>query len=390
MSATDTLHARWSLDSGEHEHVVFLVEGMHCGGCARSIEKAVSALPGVLNVRVNNVTARASVEWRGRSATGLGQILDAVTRAGFKPVPLAGTAATADYQRERRAALKRVGLASLGMMQAMMYLSALYGVTDIDAAMTQLMRIAGMVIVTPVLFYSGAPFLAGAWRDLRSRRLGMDVPVALALLLAWLPSVWNTLRADGEVYFDSVGMFIFFLSAGRFVEMSVRHRSLNSAEALARSLPAQVTRLAADGSRERVTATALLAGDLFLVPKGSVVAVDAELAAEVSAGTQASLDESLITGESAAMRRGAGERIRGGSVNLGAPLTLRAVATVDESTLASMVRLLDRAQADRIIFMTGGAFTPTARAFVDGVSNHVVEKPFEVQALLALVNRVVG
>jgi len=347
MSATDTLHARWSLDSGEHEHVVFLVEGMHCGGCARSIEKAVSALPGVLNVRVNNVTARASVEWRGRSATGLGQILDAVTRAGFKPVPLAGTAATADYQRERRAALKRVGLASLGMMQAMMYLSALYGVTDIDAAMTQLMRIAGMVIVTPVLFYSGAPFLAGAWRDLRSRRLGMDVPVALALLLAWLPSVWNTLRADGEVYFDSVGMFIFFLSAGRFVEMSVRHRSLNSAEALARSLPAQVTRLAADGSRERVTATALLAGDLFLVPKGSVVAVDAELAAELSAGTQASLDESLITGESAAMRRGAGERIRGGSVNLGAPLTLRAVATVDESTLASMVRLLDRAQATR-------------------------------------------
>ena len=347
MSATDTLHARWSLDSGEHEHVVFLVEGMHCGGCARSIEKAVSALPGVLNVRVNNVTARASVEWRGRSATGLGQILDAVTRAGFKPVPLAGTAATADYQRERRAALKRVGLASLGMMQAMMYLSALYGVTDIDPAMTQLMRIAGMVIVTPVLFYSGAPFLAGAWRDLRSRRLGMDVPVALALLLAWLPSVWNTLRADGEVYFDSVGMFIFFLSAGRFVEMSVRHRSLNSAEALARSLPAQVTRLAADGSRERVTATALLAGDLFLVPKGSVVAVDAELAAEVSAGTQASLDESLITGESAAMRRGAGERIRGGSVNLGAPLTLRAVATVDESTLASMVRLLDRAQATR-------------------------------------------
>jgi len=127
----------------------------------------------------------------------------------------------------------------------------------------------------------------------------------------------------------------------------VRHRSLNSAEALARSLPAQVTRLAADGSRERVTATALLAGDLFLVPKGSVVAVDAELAAEVSAGTQASLDESLITGESAAMRRGAGERIRGGSVNLGAPLTLRAVATVDESTLASMVRLLDRAQATR-------------------------------------------
>jgi len=347
VSAVDALHARWSLDAGEHEHVVFLVEGMHCAACARSIEKAVTALPDVTSVRVNNATARVSVAWRGHGSTGLPQVLGAVTRAGFKPVPLAGTAATAEYQRERRTALKRLGLASLGMMQAMMYLSALYGVTDIDASMAQLMRIAGMVIVTPVLFYSGAPFLSGAWRDLSARRLGMDVPVALALLLAWLPSVFNTLRADGEVYFDSVGMFIFFLSAGRFVEMNVRHRSLNSSEALARSLPAQVTRLFADGTRERVAARALGVGDRFLVPQGGVVAVDAALPADLPAGAHASLDESLITGESAAVRRVAGERIRGGSVNLGSPVVLAATATVEDSTLSSMVRLLERAQATR-------------------------------------------
>ena len=176
----------------------------------------------------------------------------------------------------------------------------------------------------------------------------MDVPVALALLLAWLPSVFNTLRADGEVYFDSVGMFIFFLSAGRFVEMSVRHRSLNSAEALARSLPAQVTRIAADGSRERVDGRrARPSATDSSCRKGGVVAVDAELPADLPAETHASLDESLITGESAAVRRGAGERIRGGSVNLGSPLTLAAAATVEDSTLASMVRLLERAQATR-------------------------------------------
>jgi len=345
MSAAEALHARWSPDAGEHEHVVFLVEGMHCAGCARSIDKAVRALPGVVDVSVSNATARMSVAWQGHGATGLTQILGAVTGAGFKPVPLAGVAATAEFQRERRAALKRLGLASLGMMQAMMYLSALYGVSDIDAAMAQLMRVTGMVIVTPVLFYSGAPFLAGAWRDLRHRRLGMDVPVALALLLAWLPSVVNTLLASGEVYFDSVGMFIFFLSAGRFVEMNVRHRSLSSAEALARSLPAQVTRLFND-RREKVSATQLRAGDRFLVPKGAVVAVDAELD-PAAPETYASLDESLITGESAAVVRGKGERIRGGTVNLGAPLTLVAAASVADSTLASMVKLLERAQATR-------------------------------------------
>jgi len=346
MAAVEALHARWSPDAGEHEQVVFLVEGMHCAGCARSIDKAVRALPDVVGVQVNNATARVAVKWRGHGATGLAQILGAVSRAGFKPVPLAGSTATAEYQRERRAALKRLGLASLGMMQAMMYLSALYGVSDIDATMAQLMRVTGMLIVTPVLFYSGAPFLAGAWRDLTHRRLGMDVPVALALLLAWLPSVVNTLLASGDVYFDSVGMFIFFLSAGRFVEMNVRHRSLSSAEALARSLPSQVTRLLPDGKREKITAGDLAVGDRFAVPKGAVVAVDAEIDPD-ALESHASLDESLITGESAAVLRGKGERIRGGAVNLGAPLVLKAAAVVADSTLASMVRLLERAQGTR-------------------------------------------
>lgn len=344
--SVDALHARWSLDEGEHEHVVFAVEGMHCAGCARSIEKAVRALPGVQAVNVNVATARVSVDWEGRGATGLSQILAAVSDAGFRPVPLAGNAAAEEYRREHRNALKRVGLASLGMMQAMMYLTALYGATDIDAAMTQLMRIAGMVIVTPVLFYSGAPFFTGAWRDIRNRRLGMDVPVALALTLAYIPSVIHTFQGAGEVYFDSVGMFVFFLSAGRFIEMSVRHRGLSAAEALARSLPAQVTLLGDDGSRRKVAASELKAGDRFIVPKGGIIAVDAKLPAE-AVGVVARVDESLVSGESAAVERRAGDTLRGGSVNLGDPLTLVATAPASSSTLATLVSLLERAQADR-------------------------------------------
>jgi Cu2+-exporting ATPase len=346
VSAVESLHARWSLDDGVHEHVVFVAEGIHCAGCARNIEDAVGALPGIDAVRVNSATARVSVDWRQREGTGLAQILAAVERAGFKPTPLAGSAASLDYQSERRTALKRFGLASLGMMQAMMYLTALYGITDIDASMAQLMRVAGMIIVTPVLFYSGAPFLSGAWRDLRNRRLGMDVPVAFALVLAWLPSVFNTLRASGEVYFDSVGMFIFFLSAGRFAEMSIRHRSLSATEALARSLPAQVTLIGADGSRRKVTAEDLVPGDLFSVPTGTVIAVDAQLAPGAPV-EGALLDEALITGEATAARRRAGQLIRGGSVNLGPALVLVATAGVAQSTLASIVALLERAQAER-------------------------------------------
>src|SRR6185503_2943240 len=144
-------------------------------------------------------------------------------------------------------------------------------------------------------------------------------------------------------YFDSVGMFIFFLSIGRYIEMSVRHRGLTSSEALARSLPAQVTRIGRNGEHERVGAYDLRPGDRFLVPQGAVVAVDAELDVDATA----LLDESLLTGESAAARRGRQERIRGGSVNVGAPLRLVALAAVGDSTLASMVRLLERAQTER-------------------------------------------
>jgi Cu2+-exporting ATPase len=143
-----------------------------------------------------------------------------------------------------------------------------------------------------------------------------------------------------------VAMFIFFLSAGRFIEMSIRHRSLSSAEALARSLPAQVTRIEADGSRRKVTAEELVAGDRFSVPKGAIVAVDAQLPPG-AADDGALLDEALITGESLPARRRTGELIRGGSVNLGDSLELIATAGVAQSTLASIVALLERAQAQR-------------------------------------------
>lgn len=343
MNSADALHARWSLDSGAHEHVVFAVEGIRCAGCARSIEKAVRALPGIDGVNVNAATARVTVNWQG-AATTLPRILHAVNDAGFKAVPLAGAEASTRFRAEQRAALKRVGFASLGMMQSMMYLGALYGASDITASMAQLMAIAGMVIVTPVLFYSGAPILLGAWRDLAQRRVGMDVPVALALLLAWAPSVVNTFRGSGEVYFDSVGMFLFFLTAGRFIEMSVRHRGATSAEALARSLPAMVWKLRDDGTREQTTADALVRGDRFTVPRGGVIPVDANLA---DGSAPATLDESLLTGESAAVRRGAGEILRGGSVNVGEALTLVTVHSVGNSTLASIVALQERARGER-------------------------------------------
>ncbi|HEY0342778.1 MAG TPA: HAD-IC family P-type ATPase, partial [Steroidobacteraceae bacterium] len=335
-------HASWS-DSNT-SHAVFAVEGMRCSACSRAITRALGGLPGVASVSVNAATGRAAVDWDSDKVT-LRQVLDVVTQTGFKPVPLAGEAAAAEQTAQRRTALKRIGLAGLGMMQTMMFVYCLYaaGAHGIDPGIAQYLKLAGLLIATPVLVYSGAPFFVGALHDIRRGSLGMDVPVALALALAYGASVINSLRGVGEIYFDSVTMFIFFLLAGRFVEMTVRQRNLGATEALARSLPAMVTRITAEGATERILPRLIEPGDLLSVPKGAVVPADATL----FEGGEALLDESLLTGESASIAKHAGDPITGGAINVGHPIRVRATTRASESMLASIVVLLERTQAGR-------------------------------------------
>lgn len=321
---------------------VFTVEGMHCSNCARTVEKSVGALGGVTRASVNASTAHASVEW-DRSRTSLKEIFTAVRKAGYTPIQLAEE--TADAARlERRSALKRIGIAGLGMMQTMMFVYALYagGAHGIDPNIEQYLRLTGMLFATPVLFYSGFPFFAGALRDIRRRTVGMDVPVAGALALAYTVSVFNTLRGRGQIYYDSVTMFVFFLSAGRYLEMIVRQRSLNATDALSHSLPATAAVMREDGSVERVPLSLVKAGDRLSIAKGAVIPVDGSLLSE-----SALVDESLITGESTPLGKRRGADLLGGSINLGHPIELAARTTAADSTLAGIVRLLQKAQAER-------------------------------------------
>jgi P-type Cu2+ transporter len=339
--ASAVAHARWSASG--ISHAVFAIEGMRCAACSRAIARAVGDLPGVERISVNVATGRAAVDWDPHRVT-LGRVLDVVTETGFKPVPLAGEAAAAEQRTERRTALKRIGLAGLGMMQTMMFVYCIYaaGAHGIDPGIAQYLKLAGLLIATPVLVYSGAPFFKGALRDLRGGAPGMDVPVALALALAYGASVINTLRGSGEIYFDSVTMFIFFLLAGRFVEMTVRQRNLSATEAFARSLPATVTRICADGATERIDPRLITPGDWLSVSKGSVIPVDATLI-----DGDAVVDESLLTGESVATTKRVDEKLLGGSINVGHPIRVVATTRVSESMLASIVGLLERTQAER-------------------------------------------
>jgi len=226
----------------------------------------------------------------------------------------------------------------------MMFVYALYagGSHGINAEIAQYLRVAGMLLTTPVLVYCGAPFFSAAIRDLRQRRFGMDVPVSAALLLAFIASVVNTLEGSGQVYYDSVTMFIFLLSLGRFAEMTVRQRSLSASEAFARSVPTTAVRVCADGSTVRIPLAAVGAGDRLRVARGGIVPVDGRLASEY-----ALVDESLITGESRPVRKSTDAPVLGGSINTRDPIEIVCTASAEASTLAGIVALLRRAGAER-------------------------------------------
>ncbi len=293
----------------------------------------------------------------------LSRVLDTIARLGYRPHPITPEAAASVALKERRTAMRRLVVAGLGMMQVMTYAVSLYagawqGMSD---EIREFLRLVSLLVATPVLFYSGAPFFIGAWRDLAARRPGMDVPVALALALAYGASLYNSLRGEGEVYFDSVTMFVFFLSLGRFVEMSARHRAGEVADALAKLAPATALRLQPGAATPLPVAIAELEpGDRLLVRPGDTFPADGV----VSRG-RAEVDESLLTGESRSLVRTVGEDLVGGSINIGDPVEMTVSRTGNDTVLSHMTRLLERAQASRPALAHSA--DRLARWFVTGV-----------------------
>jgi Cu2+-exporting ATPase len=322
--------------------ITVLLEGLRCAACSWLADKALSLQSGVLDVSVNPATARARLVW-DPSTVRLGALLRVLEPVGLRPHPLAGEHSEQVALLERRSALKRLAVAGFGNMQVMMFAVPLYfgEARGMDADMREYMRLVSMLVSIPVALYAGWPFYQGAWNALRARSVSMDVPVSIGIILAFVASVWNALTGRGEVYFDSVTMFVFFLGLGRYVEMIARHRAGSVADALARLAPATARRVRS-GVAEDVQAVELAIGDELVVRSGEVLAADG-LVLE----GEGRVDESMLTGESAAVAKPPGARVHQGTHNLGAPLRVRVTAVAGDTVLSGIVALLERAQAER-------------------------------------------
>ena len=320
-----------------------MIDGMRCGACVWLLERGLSAAPGVKAVQVNYAQQQALVQWDA-ARTGLSGILAALRALGYKALPFDPSAREHRLQDIERIQRRRLFVAGLAMMQVMMLQTPLYWADpgDVDPAEAALLRWASMVVTLPALLYSGWPILQAAVRDISQKHLGMDVPVTLGLLAAYLASALNTWRVQGEVYFDTVTMFLFFLLAARALEANARRRSQRWLDRLAAAMPQAIRRLG-DSGPEMVLAEDLQVGDSIELDPGASLPADA-----MCTESTVQADCSLLTGEANPQKFEPGAVLPSGAVIAEAQaVRLRVVRPTNASTRADLQRLIERAGATR-------------------------------------------
>ena len=342
----------WDRDEllDEHSHrieggreIILLTDGMRCAACAWLIDRALAREDGVLDSTANAVTGRIRISWDPQRAA-LSQLLQRLSLLGYRPYLAGGEASERARLADRRRWLLRLGIAGLGAFQAMMLAEALY--LDVNNTMPvptrDFFRWLTFLVSTPVVFYSGWPFLIGAWRELRNRHLGMDTLIASSTLLAYFASLVETIRGGPHVWYDAAVMFVFLLLAARMLEQRARNIATAQVDALARARPAFATRERADGERESVPLTALQIDDIVRVAAGESVPADGVLL-----DTQAMFEEALLTGESRPVSKAVGAPVYAGTICREHPARLRVTEVGSATRLSQLARLVDQAQAHR-------------------------------------------
>ena len=369
--------------------ITILTDGMRCAACAWLIDRALSREAGVREISANAITGRIRILWDD-ARTPLSSLLSRLAALGYRPSLATGEARERERRRERNRWLIRLGVAGLGAMQAMMFAEALYLDTahEMAAPTRDFFRWIAFLVSTPVVFYAGWPFLEGMWRELRGRRLGMDTLIASSTLLAYFASLFETVRGGVHVWYDAAVMFVFLLLAARMLEQRARGIASAQVDALARARPALATREREDGSVEQVPLHALAVGDIVRVAVGDAVPADGDLL-----DVETAFDESLLTGESAPVAKRTGDAAFAGSLCRERPARLRITHTGADTRLSQLVRLVERAQAqrpalaraaDRIAGMFVAALAVVAIAVYAWWRMHEPARAFEV-ALAVLV-----
>ncbi|WP_223670857.1 heavy metal translocating P-type ATPase [Kangiella shandongensis] len=332
------------ITSETEKSVLLFSEQIRCSACAWLIERRLNKLSGVSSLQVNVTSQIIHLKWNPETIA-LSRILKELHSLGYSATPYKPEETVIQQKVAQKGWLKRLGMAGLGMMQVMMFAVALYlGAFNGMAQEYQgLIRWVSFLIATPVLFYSGYPFYSSGLASLRNKQLNMDVPITLALFIAYGTSIWALFSAGGEVYFDSVTMFVFFLLIGRYIEFRVRQQiSERIYKGSARKPNYAEQYDAKTGDTTPIAVKAIQDGDLLLVRAGKSVTVDGELVSE-----QAELNVSMLNGEFLPSKVRHGQSVLAGSVNNHQPFVMRARISEQGSYWQKLLRLQEAALLDK-------------------------------------------
>ncbi len=322
----------------ENARIALSVPSVHCGACISTVEEALAAYPGVHSARVNLTLKRASVDADPDvTAEALATVLEKV---GYEAHELdAGTLSATQTDKAGRDLLMRLAVAGFASMNVMLLSVSVW--SGAEAATRDMFHWISAAIALPTIAFSGKPFFVHAWSALKHKRLNMDVPIVLAIVLAIATSLWETSLSGEHAYFDAALTLVFFLLAGRYLDHRTRAVARSAAEELAALEVPRAVRVV-DGKDKTVAVKELTVGDLVRVKPGGRMPVDGEIVEGRS-----ELDRSLLTGETLPVFAEPGQVVSAGEVNLTGPLLIRASAVGEQTSLHRMADLVAVAESGR-------------------------------------------
>ncbi|GAA6173700.1 heavy metal translocating P-type ATPase [Colwellia sp. KU-HH00111] len=340
-------------DHGVKE-AILTVDGISCAACAWLIEMQLTKLTGLVSISVNATTQRATVKWQD-DVIKLSAILNAIEQIGYQALPFKANEIEQRNKVMGKVFIKRLGISGILMMQIMMiaiglYFGAFSGMAEHNK---YYLRWVSFILAIPIVSYGAYPFYVGAINTLKIKRLSMDVPVSIAIILAFSASAWATVTAQGEVYFESVSMFTFLLLIGKFLEFRARSHAAQVSANLLKLMPMTATKIARvndtqskinnEASKELlVAAKQLVAGDLVLIKPGEVIPADGLI---ISGSSQ--INEAMLTGEQTPVNKATDDTVFAGTINSDGNLTVQVTQPSNQSFLSQLIRLSEQSQAHK-------------------------------------------
>ncbi|MBX7540920.1 heavy metal translocating P-type ATPase [Qipengyuania sphaerica] len=315
----------------------FTVPGMRCAGCIAKIERGLGEIEGVAAARVNFSSKRVAV--RHDESLSDQDLVAAIEKIGFEAQKVADNPLATD-DRESKALMRAVAVAGFGMMNIMLLSVSVW--SGAGGVTRELFHWLSALIAVPVVAYSGRPFFESAAMALRHRRTNMDVPISIGVLLATGLSIFETMTGGEHAYFDGAVMLLFFLLAGRALDAVMRNKTRAGIGALLSRMGKSATVLGENGTHRTLAAEDLGPGMLMLVAAGEALAADG-----VIEDGSTTLDNAMLTGESAPEGVGPGDLVHAGAINLGNPVQVRVTAAASDTALAEIARLMDEAGQSR-------------------------------------------